>query len=65
MLKSFFTKSLDCFSDFFTHLYCLVRCLSIIVWTLAVLDVLYVCVLYFCICTCSVQLSMFHGGKAL
>ena len=25
-----------------------------------VLSVLYACVLYFCICTCSVQLSMFH-----
>ena len=31
-----------------------------IVWTHAVLGVLYACVLYFCICTCSVQLSMFH-----
>ena len=31
-----------------------------IVWTPAVLGVLYACVLYFCICTCSVQLSMFH-----
>ena len=29
-------------------------------WTPAVLDVLYACVLYFCICTCSAQLSMFH-----
>ena len=29
------------------------------VWTL-VLGVLYACVLYFCICTCSAQLSMFH-----
>ena len=33
---------------------------SMIVWTPAVLSVLYACVLYFCICTCSVQLSMFH-----
>ena len=45
---------------FFTHLYCLVGCLSMIVWTHAVLSVLYAFVLYFCICTCSAQLSMFH-----
>ena len=45
---------------FLNHLYCLVGCLSMIVWTHAVLGVLYACVLYFCICTCSVQLSMFH-----
>ena len=31
-----------------------------IVWTPAVLGVLYVCVLNFCICTCSAQLSVFH-----
>ena len=30
------------------------------VWTHAILGVLYACVLYFCICTCSAQLSMFH-----
>ena len=30
-----------------THLYCLVVCLSMIVWAHAVLDVLYACVLYF------------------
>ena len=29
-----------------------------IVWTHAVLGVLYACVLYFCICTCLAQLSM-------
>ena len=29
-------------------------------WTHAGLGVLYACVLYFCICTCSAQLSMFH-----
>ena len=34
--------------------------LSMIVWTYTVLGVLYACVLYFCICTCSAQLSMFH-----
>ena len=39
---------------------CLVGCFSKIVWTPAVLSVLYACVLYFCICTCSAQLSMFH-----
>ena len=31
-----------------------------VVWTHAVLGVLYACVLYFCICTCSAYLSMFH-----
>ena len=31
-----------------------------IVWTPAVLSILYACVLYFCICSCSAQLSMFH-----
>ena len=31
-----------------------------IIWTPTVLNVLYSCVLYFRICTCSVQLSMFH-----
>ena len=29
-------------------------------WTHAVLGVFYAYVLYFCICTCSAQLSMFH-----
>ena len=48
------------FFFFLTHLYCLVGYLSMIVWTHVVLDVLYACVLYFCICTCSAQLSMFH-----
>ena len=42
------------FSYFFkTNVYCLVGCLSMIVWTHAVLGVLYACVLYFCMCTCS------------
>ena len=40
--------------------YCLVGCFSMIAWTPAVLSVLYACVLYFCICTCSAQLSTFH-----
>ena len=31
-----------------------------IIWTPTVLSVLYACVLYFCICTRSAQLSMFH-----
>ena len=31
-----------------------------IIWTPAVLSVLYACVLYFCLCTCSAQLSTFH-----
>ena len=39
---------------------CLVGCLRMVVWTHAVLGVLYASVLYFCICTCSAQLSMFH-----
>ena len=41
-----------------THLYSLVGCLSMIGHML--LGVLYACVLYFSICTCSAQLSMFH-----
>ena len=39
---------------------CLAGCFSMIVWTPAVLSLLYACILYFCICTCSAQLSMFH-----
>ena len=31
-----------------------------IIWTPAVLNVLYACVLYFCICPCSTQRSMSH-----
>ena len=42
------------------YLYCLVGCLSMIVWTHAVLGVLHACVFYFCIFTCLAQLSMFH-----
>ena len=38
---------------------CVVGCFSMIIWT-PVLSVLHACVLYFCICTCSAQLSMFH-----
>ena len=39
---------------------CLVGCFSRIIWTPTVLSVLYARVLYFCICICSAQLSMFH-----
>ena len=39
---------------------CLVGCFSMIIWTPTVLSVLYACALYFCICTCSAQLSMLH-----
>ena len=46
-----------------THLYCSVGCLSMGVWTHAVLGILYAYVSYFCICTCSAQLSMFHMEK--
>ena len=31
-----------------------------IVWTLAVLGASYACILYFCIYSCSTQLSLFH-----
>ena len=37
----------------------LIGCFSRIIWT-PVLSVLYACLLYFFICTCSAQLSMFH-----
>ena len=46
-----------CVCGFF---FCLVRCFSRIVWTPAVLNVLYACVLCFCIWPCSAQLSMLH-----
>ena len=39
---------------------CLVGCFSMTILTPLALSVLYACVLYFCICTCSAQLSMFH-----
>ena len=39
---------------------CLVGCFSMIIWTPTVLSVLCACVLYFCICISSAQLSMFH-----
>ena len=43
---------------------CLVGCFSMTVWTPAGLGVLYACVLYFCICTGSPQLSMFHMERS-
>ena len=39
---------------------CLVGYFNMIIWTPTVLSVLYACILYFCICTCSAQLNMFH-----
>ena len=45
---------------FMVNFFCLVGCFSIIVWTPVVLSVLYACVLYFSICTCSAQLIIFH-----
>ena len=39
---------------------CLVGCFSMTIRTPTVLSVLFACVLYFSICTCSAQLSMFH-----
>ena len=39
---------------------CLVGCFSMVIWTPTVLSVLHACVLYFCVCTCSAQLNMFH-----
>ena len=44
----------------FVFFNCLVGCFSMIVWTPAVLSVLYACVWHFSICPCSAQLSMFH-----
>ena len=38
----------------------LVGCFSMIIWTTAILSVLYGCALYFCICTCLAQLNRFH-----
>ena len=51
------------FSFFFFFFYCLVGCFNVILWTPAVLSVLNACLLYVCICTCSVQMSMFHMEK--
>ena len=49
------------FNGFYGYFFnCLVGCFNMIVWMPAFLSVLYACVLYFCICTSSAQLSMFH-----
>ena len=40
--------------------FCLVGYFSMNIWTPAVLSILYACVLCFCICTCSAQLSIFY-----
>ena len=45
---------------FYGYFLCLLGCFSMIIWTPSVLSILYACVSYFCICTCSAQLSMFH-----
>ena len=42
---------------------CLVGCFSMIVRTPTVLSLIYACVLYFCICPCSAQLSMFRRER--
>ena len=43
--------------------FCLTGCFSMIVWTPAVFGCLICMFFYFCICTCSAQLSMFHMEK--
>ena len=53
----------DTVFGFYGFFNCLVGCFSMIVWTPAVLSVLHACVLYFCICPCSAQLSMFHTER--
>ena len=55
VLKSVCVRACVCVWEPF---YCLVGCLSRIVWTPAVLGALYV--LHSCICTCLAQLSMCH-----
>ena len=42
---------------------CLTGCFSMIFRTPTVLSVLYACIFYSCICTCSARLSMFHTEK--
>ena len=59
MWLGLFLCTLIQYMDFMGFL-CLVGCFSIITWSPTVLSVLYACVSYFCICTCSAQLSMFH-----
>ena len=51
---------------FLKHLYCLVGCLSmIIVWTNAVVGVLYACVFCFCFSACTVAIENVSHRKAL
>ena len=47
MIIALYGYILFLFFFFFTHLYCFVRCLSMIVWTHAVLGVLYACICIF------------------
>ena len=49
----------------FVFFNCLLGRLNMIVWTAAVLSVLYACVLYFCICPYSAQTEHVSHGKAL
>ena len=48
------------YADTVFGFYGLVGCFSMVIWTPAVLSVLYACVVYSCICTSSAQLRMFH-----
>ena len=51
----------DTVYGFYGHSFlCLAGCFSMLIWTPTVLSVLCACVLYFCICTCAAQLSMFY-----
>ena len=50
---------------FYTHLYCLLTCLSMIVWTDAVLGVLYACALVFLYLHLFSAIEHVSHGKAL
>ena len=50
---------------FYAHLYCLVGCLSMIVWSHAVLDVMHACLLNFRICAWISAFEHVPHGKAL
>ena len=61
ILCLFFWTMIQCLGFMATLFFlCLVGCFSKIILTPAVLSVLYACFSYFCICTYSAQLSMFH-----
>ena len=63
-MVGFFFVYVDTLFGFYAILFlCLVGCFSMIMWAPAVFSVLCACVLYFGICTCSAQLSMFHMGR--